>query len=469
MADAQEKRSESSRAKLIRRWMLTCIALALPLIIDMAPKPVEGRPFNAGAKLFPVNCSAPRMYVSPTFASLQGSASYPFGSTCYAAEYRGPGHSPMELHFEGRWNPSETRQDRPNAVESVVIESYEDFLPDRAPRGKIFVYWTARCNMDPWLQNANCVRLGAYVPDDIRAAIPDLDSRPFPETKDGIPAARKPVLIQQYQAANTPPSNKQIVSSNPGGSLGSMLPVPNQSQVITPSQQTHVQAMTVQPQTQTALPKPNTSVTNLSRSGIFTRGVEEKEGQSIGQQESGTQPENVESSVDAVVVEGPPEIVEAVALTLDRPFHTMDAKGDAVEFKSGIYEIGTIMDLQLGLAQEGEPTVLLNTQRDTHNIPIRQTIAVLIPGPSNDVHLLFLTPDSRRFTAIGYASPVKSRSVDMAASLPDKTINDAVVAAAAKLRSVSSPACQPNPAEVGPRWIPVPCTAPTTPSQAPSP
>lgn len=499
MTQPQDGRGRPDQSNQFKegRWkvMVTVIGLTLPLMTDMAPNPVEAftqfRPDNSQVER-EVNCWPPTMKLSPTFVNLQGSATYPFSSVCYPSD--GPGG--MQLFWEGRWNPSETRSDRPNAVETLFIEGYEDFLPNRQGAGlsrgrgaapAIFVYWTARCNADPWLQGGSCYRLGAYVPDDVRASIPDLDSRRFPLTGDGIPAARKPVLIQQYKAANTPVSAVQSMTTQPLSEqqrVQSMMIQPQQSQVMTQSQRT--QAMTVQPQQsqtitqaqrnqamtvqpQAAIPKPDSSVSALARSGIFSRGVEEKEGQAPGQQETSAQPESAEAEVMAVVVEGTPDILEPVTVTLDRALHITTAKGETVEVKTGIYEIGTIMDLQLGLAKEGQPTVLLNTQRDTHNIPIHRTIAVLIPGPSDDVHLLFLTPDGKRFTAIGYGSEVKSRSTHMTSSLSDKAIKDAVAAADAKPRSVSSPACQLNPAEIGPRWIPVPCTMPTIPAPAPSP
>ena len=167
----------------------------------------------------------------------------------------------------------------------------------------------------------------------------------------------------------------------------------------------------------------------------------------------------------AALEEGTPEIAEPAFLTLDRPLHIVTAKGDAVVLKPDVYEIGSVMDVQLGLAKEGEPTVLLHAQRGTHHESIKRTMALVITGESTDEeYLVLLTRDGRRYDAHGSISGVKSRGTDTVASLPDKTIKDAVVAASANPRSVSSPPCQPNPAGIGPRWIPVPCTMPTNPS-----
>jgi hypothetical protein len=329
----------------------------------------------------------------------------------------------------------------------------------RQDRRKVVHVLDGNCTADPWIQNGTCSRFGEYVPDDLKAAFPDLGARPFPLTAGRISPALKQQLIKQYQAANTPVSSKQIaenkmIQSQTITPSQALTEQPQQSQMITQSQRTR--AMMVQPQA--ALPKPDTGVSALARSGIFARGVEEKEGRAAGQEGNGTQTESVETSDPAVIEDGTPEIVEPVALKLDRPFHSTDAKGEPVELKTGAYEVGPIMDLQLGLAKEGQSTVLLNAKQDRHSFPIHRTLALVIPGPSDDMHLLYLTADGRRFEAIGFPSAVTPRSIDTIAPLPDKTIEAAVRAASVSPRGVSSPPCRPNPNEIGPRWVPVPCT-----------
>jgi len=415
------------------------------------------------------------MKKSPTFASHPpGFASYPFEEQCPVRLQEGQYHNGViHLFFEGRWNPSETRQDRPNVVETLFIENYEQFFSNRQSKGagerRIFVYWTARCTKDPWLQGGVCQRLGAYVPSDVSEAFPRIiEDKPFPLTGNSMSPKLKHQLIKQYQAANQSfvartqrPQNTQSMMASPQSEImmqsqrtQAMAVQPQQSQVITQSQA--AQVMEAQPPAD--FPKPGASMGALARSGIFARGVEEKDGQASGQEESGTQTETVETSDPAVIKDGTPEIVEPVALKLDRPFHSTDAKGEAVELKTGAYEVGPIMDLQLGLAKEGQSTVLLNAKQDRHNFPIHRTLALVIPGPSDDMHLLYLTADGRRFEAIGFPSAVRPRSIDTIAPLPDKTIEAAVRAASVSPRGVSSPPCRPNPNDIGPRWVPVPCT-----------
>lgn len=93
--------------------------------------------------------------------------------------------------------------------------------------------------------------------------------------------------------------------------------------------------------------------------------------------------------------------------------------------------------------------------------------ALVLPGQSDDVHLVLFTPDGKRFDAIGTTSGVMSRGTDIATAIPNERLTQAVVAASTQPRSDSSPACQPNPADTGPRWIPVPCTLPAAQSAPP--
>jgi len=484
MEQATFTRQCISRAKGIfeSRWISWLGGVVLLFCIPAAPTSVEAlgellichECTNDTVRL---DCPGPVMKKAPTFAANPpGFASYPFEEHCPVQLQTGQDHNGViHLSFEGRWNPSETRQDRPNAVETLFVENYEQFFLNRQMKGsgerRIFVYWTARCTTDPWLKGGTCRRLGEYVPDDVRAAFPRIIGyKDFPITKDSLSAKLKQQLIKQYQAANpqgsarmsnqqriqsmtTQPQQSPIVKQSP--STQAMAVQPQPSQVITQSQAAQV----IEAQPQPALPKPSASMGALTRSGLFSRGVDEKEAQTVGQEENEVPMEAAaETSDPAIIKEGTPEIAEPVALRLEQPFYAMDAKGAAVELKAGTYEIGTILDLQLGVAQEGQRTVLLNTNRDTHQIPIHKTIAVVIPGPSDDLHLLFLTADGRRFDAIGFPSAVKPRSIDKIPALPDKTIEAAVRAASVSPRGVSAPPCRPNPDDIGPRWVPVPCT-----------
>lgn len=79
---------------------------------------------------------------------------------------------------------------------------------------------------------------------------------------------------------------------------------------------------------------------------------------------------------------------------------------------------------------------------------------------SDDIQFVLLTPDGKRFDAQGTRTGIKASTADASHPLSDKAVQDALQTVATKPRSVS-PACQPNPADIGPGWIPVPCTMPT--------
>lgn len=159
MTEARDERDRSNQRTQStgRRWMVTGIGLALWLIIPTAPSSVEATPFTtAPSKELQINCPAAVMTKAPTFlTNPKGSARYPFQMQCTNAV--GPGV--LYLYFEGRWNPSETRQDMPNAVETLVIENYSPhFISGRQQRGPgvdpgIFVYWTARRDQTGCLRN----------------------------------------------------------------------------------------------------------------------------------------------------------------------------------------------------------------------------------------------------------------------------------------------------------------------------
>ena len=183
----------------ITRWKILGMGLLLTLIIPTMPRSAEGMgrllpdPNHSGIE---ITCSNPVMKSAPRFLSApKGSAKYPFTSYCTSPSVPGA----MTLRWEGSWTPSETRPDRPNASESITVTSYDGFIPGREPGGKIFMYWTGRCDQDPWLQPSTCDRFGGYVPADMREALNQIDHERFPLTWKSISPSLKQKLVKQYQ------------------------------------------------------------------------------------------------------------------------------------------------------------------------------------------------------------------------------------------------------------------------------
>ena len=152
-------------------------------------------------------------------------------------------------------------------------------------------------------------------------------------------------------------------------------------------------------------------------------------------------------------------VFSQVAITFDQPLHFMAANGDNTLIAAGVYEIEPVLDLQLSLAREGQAAMLVPAIQRTHSEAIQQPMALVIPGQSKDEqHLVLLMPDGKRFDSVGSISGVKSRSIRMVATFPDKFLKDAIIQSSAQPASEPPPPCQQNPEPSGPRWLPVPCT-----------
>jgi len=422
-----------------------CALLTLGICAALWPAPPFGTAPQAEPTV-PVNCSNPVMTTAPRFLSWpKGAAKYPFSARCNSPEREGM----MTVTWEGSWTPSETRPDRPNASETLTITGYEPFIPGREPGGKIYMYWTARCNADPWLQGGACSRFGAYVPDDLQTAFPDMGNLSFPRTANAMSPALRQQQFVEYQRVNSQismsPANRQ--------SLQAM----NQSQTIT-TQPKQAQSMIVAPQTTT----PNATMGSIvARPNIRLRGVESTEPQPSPQLPEDAQSASTQGSAPVVTDESAGVILEPVTLTLDRPLHIVTAMGKPAVLEPGIYEIEAILDLDLGLAREGQPTVLLHANPAPHSEAIQRSLALLVPGQTDDEqYIVFLTPDGKRLDAHGSTSDVSSRSTEKAVALPDRKLKNAIMSASAQPASGPLAPCQANSSPLGPRWIPIPCAMP---------
>lgn len=186
--------------------VLTDIAtLGITYAIDgCKPFSVESEPHQTTT-----TCTPPMMTGQPQFLSQpHGAARYPFSGSCTSPDLPG---IQLKYRWEGSWTPSETNPNKPNASESVEIIGYEPFLPGRAPGGKIYMYWTGRCNYDPWLRpdtSGGCRRFGEFIPPDMREVIPDMTKTDFPQTKNIIPAKDRQRLSAEYLRVNPPVASK---------------------------------------------------------------------------------------------------------------------------------------------------------------------------------------------------------------------------------------------------------------------
>ncbi len=183
-----------------------CWVLTLGVCIYFLP---IGEPFGTAPPMpITTTCTSPKLMAPPQFLSVpRGAAKYPFDGICTSPQK--PGEQ-MKYRWEGSWSPSETDPNKPNASESITLTNYEPFIPDREPGGRIFMYWTARCSRDPWIdpQEAICRRHGEFIPDDLRTVAPDLHGHPFPRSATVIPPAEKQRLYAKYLERNSPASTR---------------------------------------------------------------------------------------------------------------------------------------------------------------------------------------------------------------------------------------------------------------------
>ena len=178
-------------------------------------------------QLVPTTCTPPKLGVPQFLHSPKGTARYPFNGICTSPERPG---AQMRYSLEGSWFPSETDLNKPNATESFTMAGYEPFMPDRAPGGSIFMYWTARCKNDPWLQpeDANCRLIGTYIPDDLRQAVPELLALNFPKTDNMIASTDRQRLRMQYLRLNSPIAGTKRIP-------GVMAPTPDMFTIKNPT------------------------------------------------------------------------------------------------------------------------------------------------------------------------------------------------------------------------------------------
>lgn len=239
----------------------------------------------------PIRCTPARFTGPPTFFTNPiVTVKYQFHGSCFRGDLPAP---PLTYRLEGSWTPGETNPNKPNASESIEITGYEPYMPDRAPGGRLFMYWTAHCNREPWLspEEAACQRVGSYIPDDLQNVVPphpDLWRMLFPRTRYSIPANDRQQWYAHYLRLTGPVAATKAT------------PVPKQPSPIqqtAPLPSSSVTQPSVVPHT-TPLPPPSVmqapSPMRRSPSMIRPRGVGEKGGtdtnQTLGQAAEKQQP-----------------------------------------------------------------------------------------------------------------------------------------------------------------------------------
>ena len=230
----------------------------------------------------PIKCTQARFVGPPGFLTKPiMTVKYQFHGSCSRADL--PNAPALNYRVEGSWTPGERDPNKPNASESLTMTGYEPYLPNRAPGGRIFMYWTARCEGEPWLspdgvpEGKNCRDRRFYLPDDLVDKFIDLIPLwTFPRSRDAIPQHDRPQLYARYLQLTSPAttSANPLVKKQPS-SVQQTTPVPS-SAVTAPSP--ILQTAPLPPSAVAAPPSTAPSPMRRSPSMIRPRGVEGETG-----------------------------------------------------------------------------------------------------------------------------------------------------------------------------------------------
>lgn len=164
------------------------------------------KPFgSAPAPQVVLSCAPPTHAAgSPRFAAVPpGMAEYTFRGLCRGSD----GRDYVSYWSSGTWTPGQRDPANANASETYRIELNEAVWPTRAPGprgdGVLTFIFGARCDRDPWLhRDAQCRAIGNNVPDDVKAAWPEIVQAPFPRSRLAIGEAEQRRLRVAYERAN---------------------------------------------------------------------------------------------------------------------------------------------------------------------------------------------------------------------------------------------------------------------------
>lgn len=180
--------------------MRYAILLLLTLLASLTFNHAQADPPRAE-----LNCSDGGLAAHPNFTQVSpGRAEYIFSGACIAHDGRS-----FAYRVGGTWTPSETNPANANASETWRIDMLS------GPSRSFDVIMGAHCTADPWLNNAQCARLGDNVPIELRALWPGLVGSTFPRSRYGIREDQRVSLRAEYARANTkwqsvPPATERI-------------------------------------------------------------------------------------------------------------------------------------------------------------------------------------------------------------------------------------------------------------------
>lgn len=160
---------------------------------------------SAPAPQVKLSCGTPTHAAgSPKFGmSPPGVAEYTFRGLCRGTD----GRDYVSYWSTGTWTPGEKDPAKANASEVYRIELHKNVWQTRDPSprgdGVLTFLFGARCDRDPWLNpDAQCRAVGNNVPDDVKAAWPEIVSAPFPRSRSALADDERRRLRVAYERAN---------------------------------------------------------------------------------------------------------------------------------------------------------------------------------------------------------------------------------------------------------------------------
>ncbi len=139
-----------------------------------------------------VTCIGGGLRAEPEFTQVSpGRAEYHFSGLCTSRTGKSIGY-----RIDATWTPSETQADNANASEVYHV----DTVSGASMPGIAVVGW--HCTRDPWLNDADCVRVGATLPVEPAEFWEEFGTKSLPASRLAIPRERRAALREQYALAN---------------------------------------------------------------------------------------------------------------------------------------------------------------------------------------------------------------------------------------------------------------------------
>ena len=201
----------------MRHTRFVCSA-GFTLVVALASSSVHADPSRTPA----ISCHAGGLTAPPEFTRASpGRAEYSFSGICTA---RDSGRM-LGYRVDATWTPTEGNPANANASEVFRVDSLS------GPSQSFTVVLGARCDADPWLNDARCTRVGDNVPDELQQLWPGFTSSLFPFTRNGIRRDQRDALRAEYARNNGGSERSQRIMQGVRVGSGARADMPQQAGV----------------------------------------------------------------------------------------------------------------------------------------------------------------------------------------------------------------------------------------------